>query len=206
MIKLYDYWRSSASYRVRIALGLAQSPWQTQAVNLLHADHRSDVHLQRNPQGLVPVLEIDGHTLTQSLAQIEYLNETRELGLLPASPLERAEVRALSYAVAMEIHPVCNISVANWAVEQSGQTISMEDWMQHFITNGLTAYEQMVKGAYYSYGNGVTLADICLMPQLYNAHRWDVDLHQFPKISQIKTTLETIPAFKDAHPDNSPKV
>lgn len=205
MIKLYDYWRSSASYRVRIALGLAQSTWQTQTVNLLQADNRSDAHLQKNPQGLVPVLEIDGHTLTQSLAQIEYLNETRDLGLLPASPLARAEVRALSYAVAMEIHPVCNISVANWAVEKSDQRISMEDWMGHFITKGITAYEKMVKGTGYSYGNGVTLADICLMPQIYNAQRWGVDLDQFPKVSQINATLETIPAFKDAHPDNSPK-
>lgn len=203
MTILHDYWRSSASYRVRIALGLANEPWETCTVDLLDAEHKSQGHLAKNPQGLVPVLEIDGHSFTQSLAQIEYLNETRNLGLLPSSAAGRAEVRALSYAIAMEIHPVCNLGVVKWAVEQSGGQISTENWMRHFISNGMEAYELMVEGSAHSYGNGVTMADICLMPQLYNAQRWGVDLVQFPKISTIKATLEEIPAFQDAHPDKT---
>lgn len=203
MTKLYDYWRSSASYRVRIALGLAGEDWQTHSVNLVEAAQRSEEHLARNPQGLVPVLEIDGHSLTQSLAQIEYLDETRKLGLLPVGAFERAEVRALSYAIAMEIHPICNLKVAKWAAEASDYTISTEAWMHHFITDGLEAFEQMLKGSKYTYGSSVTMADICLMPQLYNAQRWEVDLAQYPKISSIQTALEDIPAFQNAHPDKS---
>jgi len=205
MIKIYDYWRSSASYRVRIALGLADEQWETQSINLLEAEHRSDDHLGRNPQGLVPVLELDGYSLTQSLAQIEYLDETHNLGLLPPTPIGRAEVRALSYVIAMETHPVCNLNVAKWAVEKSDQAISMESWMRHFITNGLEAYELMVKGKEFSYGNEVTLADICLMPQIYNAERWGVELQKFPKILNIKETLGAIPAFQRAHPDKTTK-
>ncbi len=204
MIKLYDYWRSSASYRVRIALGLAGESWQTVIVNLLEAEQQSDAHLSRNPQGLVPVLEIDGNRFTQSLAQIEYIDETRGLGLLPSDPVGRAEVRALSYAVAMDIHPVCNLRVVKWAVEHSGKQISNEGWMQHFIGEGLAAYEEMAQGGPFSYGDRVTLADVCLMPQLYNAQRWGVELADLPKISRIKDSLDQIPAFQNAHPDNSP--
>ena len=200
-IELYDYWRSSASYRVRIALGLSGEKWRGHAVNLLEEDQKSNAHLARNPQGLVPVLEIDGYNLTQSLAQIEYLDETRQLGLLPGTAFERAKVRALSYVIAMEIHPICNLNVAKWAVAQSGQKLTMERWISHFIIRGLEAYEAMITDSDYSYGEGVTMADICLMPQLYNAHRWGVDLVQFPKISHIQTVLQNIPAFQAAHPD-----
>tara|TARA_B100001093_G_C26651170_1_gene937550 strand:- start:161 stop:778 length:618 start_codon:yes stop_codon:yes gene_type:complete len=202
MIKLFDYWRSSASYRVRIALGLAGEHWDSVVIDLLQADHRSDAHLARNPQGLVPVLEIDGHSFTQSLAQIEYLNETRALSLLPNHPAGRAQVRALAYAIAMEIHPVCNLGVARFAVEQSQGNITNEVWMKHFIQNGLAAYEGMVIGTAFSYGESVTLADVCLMPQIYNAQRWGVDLDQFPKISTIKASLDTTPAFIAAYPKN----
>lgn len=203
MIKLYDYWRSSASYRVRIVLGLTGEQWDAHHVDLLGRKHKTREHLARNPQGLVPVLEIDGHRLTQSLAQIEYLNDTRALGLLPDDPAEKALVRALAYAVAMDIHPVCNIGVAKWAVEQSQGHIKIDEWMQHFIHAGLSAYDKMVNGTDYSYGSGVTLADVCLMPQLYNAERWGVDLAEFKNLPKIKATLETIPAFQAAYPSES---
>lgn len=205
MTKLYDYWRSSASYRVRIALGLAGEPWETEIVNLLDGAHKTEPHLGRNPQGLVPVLEVDGQSLTQSLAIIEYLDETRQLGLLPGDPMGRAQVRALAYAIAMEIHPICNLSVAKRAVGQSDGAITMEDWMQHFIHGGLTAYEGMLGEGDYSYGDGVTLADICLVPQLYNAERWVVDLTAFPRIARVRQTLDKIDAFQAAHPDRCPQ-
>jgi len=205
MIKLYDYWRSSASYRVRIALGLAGERWNTEVVNLLEGSHKSDEHLLLNPQGLVPVIEVDNHVLTQSLAIIEYLDETRRLGLLPESPLEKARVRALAYAIAMEIHPVCNIGVARWAVSSSDQKITTEQWMKHFISQGLTAYESMLEGGDFSYGACVSLADICLAPQMYNAIRWEIDLSAFPKTVHVHNTLEAIPAFQNAHPDKSPR-
>ena len=191
MITLHDYWRSSASYRVRIALGLANETWKTNAIDLLKLEQRSSAHLAKNPQGLVPVLEIDGHELTQSLAQIEYLDETRSIGLLPDDPIGRANVRALSYAIAMEIHPICNLRVAKWAVEQLDNGISMDSWMKHFIYEGLEAYELMIAGIDYSYGDSVTLADICLMPQLYNAQRWGVEIGEFPKIAKIKESCRT---------------
>ncbi|MEJ2002939.1 MAG: maleylacetoacetate isomerase [Maritimibacter sp.] len=204
MIRLYDYWRSSASYRVRIALGLAGLDWQSDAINLLDGDQRGAVHLARNPQGLVPALEIDGEVLTQSLAIVEYLDETRGLGLLPDAPLKRARVRALAYAIAMEIHPICNLSVAKHAAEASGGAISMEGWMQHFIANGLAAVEEMMTGGETCLETGLSLADICLVPQVYNARRWGVDLEPLPKIQRACDYLEALPAFAAAAPENTP--
>ena len=203
MIRLHDYWRSSACYRVRIALGLAGLDWVTHAVDLVEGDQRTPEHLSVNPQGLVPALEIDGHTLTQSLAIIEYLDETRGLGLLPASPLGRARVRTLAHAVAMDIHPICNTGVASFVVEQSSGTIAMQTWMHRFVGPGLVAVEAMLPGGDHAYADRVTLADICLMPQLYNARRWDIDLSRMPKLLRIEATLQDIPAFAAGHPDRA---
>lgn len=201
MITLHDYWRSSASYRVRIALGLSGQDWESLPVNLVEGAQRAASHLALNPQGLVPVVSLDGEIMTQSLAIIEYLDETRGLGLLGKTPLDRLRIRALSYAIAMEIHPICNLSVAKYAVAQSGGGITMESWMQHFITKGLTAFEAMLNGGDHCYGNSVTLADICLAPQIYNAQRWGVDMTPMPRIRRIEAVLEKIPAFVAAHPD-----
>lgn len=201
MITLHDYWRSSASYRVRIALGLSGQDWESLPVNLVEGAQRAASHLALNPQGLVPVVSLDGEIMTQSLAIIEYLDETRGLGLLGKTPLDRLRIRALSYAIAMEIHPICNLSVAKYAVAQSGGGITMESWMQHFITKGLTAFEAMLTGGDHCYGNSVTLADICLAPQIYNAQRWGVDMTPMPRIRRIEAVLEKIPAFVAAHPD-----
>ncbi|MDA7430355.1 maleylacetoacetate isomerase [Primorskyibacter aestuariivivens] len=201
MTVLYDYWRSSASYRVRIALNLAGEEWRAVPVDLLAAEHKATAHLARHPQGLVPALEIDGIMMTQSLAIIEYLEETRGLGLLPDAPGDRARVRAMAYAIAIDIHPVCNLSVARFAVEQSGGALNMQDWMQHFITPGLRAFEAMLGPGRYCWGNGVSLADLCLVPQLYNARRWAVDLTDMPRIRAIDARLNDLPAFAAAHPD-----
>lgn len=198
---LYDFWRSSASYRVRIALGLAGLGWESVPVDLTKGQHQARDHLARNPQGLVPVLEMDGHFFCQSLSIIEYLNETHGLNLLPEDPLSRAGVRSLAYAIAMEIHPVCNVSVARFAAENSNGGITMESWMKHFIGPGLAAVEAMSGVGDYCIGRQISLADICLVPQMYNARRWGIDLDPMPKLRRISAHLESLPAFAAAHPD-----
>lgn len=204
-VVLHDYWRSSASYRVRIALGLASIAWTTAPVDLVAGEQRATPHLQRNPQGLVPVLEIDGLVLTQSLAIVEYLDETRHLGLLPRDAAGRARARALAYAIAMEVAPVCNLSVRAHAAEISGGKVSADDWQRRFIGAGLTAFEQMLDvsaATRFCHGDTPGLADLCLMPQLYNAARVGIDAAAFPLVTEIAGRLSAVPAFAAAHPDN----
>ncbi len=199
---LYDYWRSSAAYRLRLAFGLAGLDFSIVPVDLLTGEHRGAENLSRNPQGLVPSAEIDGQMMTQSLAIIEYLAEAGHHNFLPENPLDRAKCRALSYVIAMETHPVCNLSVAKHAVANSGGNIEMADWMQHFIPKGLNAFEAMLNGdGPYCMGDAVTMADLCLVPQIYNAQRWGVDLSEMPKINAIMENLEKLPAVQAAHPD-----
>lgn len=203
MTRLYDYWRSSASYRVRIALNLLGLSYGSVPVNLVEGAQRSAENLARNPQGLVPTLEIDGLTLTQSLAIIEYLNDSHG-GLLPADAAGRARVRALSYAVAMEIAPICNLSVRTHVAALTGGAFTADDWQRHYIGAGLAAVERMLDtpqtGAF-CHGDKVTMADICLMPQLYNAGRVGLDVASWPTIARIRTRLDSIPAVQAAHPD-----
>ncbi|MEY4305111.1 MAG: maleylacetoacetate isomerase [Pseudomonadota bacterium] len=204
MTRLYDYWRSSASYRVRMALNLLAEPFEIIPVDLLKAEQIGAENLGRNPQGLVPTLEIDGLSLTQSLAIIEYLNDTRAAGFLPDDPAGRARVRALSYAVAMEIHPVCNLRVGRFAESASGGAITMQAWQQKFIAEGLAALETMLNHpatGQFCHGDRVTMADLCLVPQVYNAQRWGVDVTSFSQISRIVAELQDIPAIAAAHPD-----
>lgn len=203
---LYDYWRSSASYRVRIALNLLGQSYDTVPVDLLTGAHREPEYLARNPQGILPTLEIDGHCLTQSLAIIEYLNTTTDgASLLPPDPLGQHRVRQLSYAVAMEIHPVCNLGVAAHVVGLTGGgDADKKAWMQHFIARGLNALEALLaqsdSGAF-SYGDTPTMADCCLIPQLYNAERWGVAYHHLANIARIAKSAASHQAFAAAHPD-----
>jgi maleylacetoacetate isomerase len=202
---LYDYWRSSSAYRVRIALQLKGVAYRQVPVNLLVGEQRSAAHIARNAQGLVPALDIDGRTLTQSLAIIEYLDETRpDPPLLPADPAGRQRVRALSYVIAMEIHPVCNQSVARHAASLTGDEATVKAWMHRFIPPGLAALERMLDApetGRFSHGDAVTMADLCLIPQIYNARRWEIALDGLPRIGRIAQALESLEAFRVAHPD-----
>jgi maleylacetoacetate isomerase len=203
MTRLYDYWRSSASYRVRMALNLLGEGFEAIPVDLLQAEQVGAANMARNPQGLVPSVEIDGLTLTQSLAIIEYLNDTRG-GLLPADAAGRARVRALSYAVAMEIHPICNLRVGRYVEAASAGAITMAGWQKKFIGEGLAAVEGMLNHpatGRFCHGDQITMADLCLLPQVYNARRWEVDVTSYVQICRIVAELEAIPAIAAAHPD-----
>lgn len=202
---LYDYWRSSASYRVRIALNLAGIVYRAVPVDLTKAEHKAPEHLARNPQGLVPVLDIDGLRLTQSLAILDYLDSTRDIGLLPADPAARAQAQALAHSVAVDIHPVCNLQVASYAAEITGGRDGVrEAWMQRFIAPGLEAFEALLSAFQqtpFCCGDAPGLADLCLMPQLYNARRWGVDFSGFTRICGVEAACADLPAFAAAYPD-----
>ncbi len=207
-VVLYDYWRSSASYRVRIALALKGIEYQSVSINLLTGDHKSNAYHDTNPQGLVPALKIDGHTLTQSLAIIQYLDNTRpEVSLIPANALDRQRVHALSHAIAMEIHPICNLSVAqhvgNLVTETDSET-TKKQWMQHYINRGLQSVEALLddgQSGDFCHGNAPGLIDCCLVPQVYNARRWGCDLSELSLICAIDQRCDQLDAFVAAHPD-----
>ncbi len=202
--RLYGYWRSSSTYRVRIALALASISYEATKVDLLGGEQAASENLSRNPLGLVPSLEIDGHVLTQSLAIVEYLDETRGLGLVPKAVEARARVRALAHAIAMDIAPVCNQRVAKFATEKSNSAFATADWMKHFISLGLQGFEGLLRQlppSRYCFDDSVTIADVCLVPQLYNAVRWGVDLSAYPLASAVNSRLLELEAFRAAHPD-----
>lgn len=196
---LYDYWRSSASWRVRIALNLSGLDWESRPVDLLSGEQRGADHLARNPQGLVPVLEIDGLRLTQSLAILDYLEDTGRLSLRPSEPAEAARMRAIAQAIACDLHPVCNLRVASHAAALTGQEETRADWMRHFIRPGLEAVEALLdESGPYCMGAALTQADLCLIPQLYNAARWGVPSDDLPRITRVARACAGLDAFRKA--------
>jgi maleylacetoacetate isomerase len=201
---LYDYYRSSAGYRVRIALGLKGLAHDRVAIDLTAGAQTGPGHLARNPQGLVPVLEIDGQRLTQSLAIIAYLDATRpEPPLLPADPAAAAHVRALALTVACDIHPLNNLRVLNYLTGTLGAPQDARGaWYAHWVRTGLAALEAMAgRAGRFLHGDAPTLADICLVPQMYNARRFAVPLDDFPTLVRVDEEAAQVEAFAAAHPD-----
>ena len=202
---LYDYYRSSASYRVRIGLNLKGIDYESRPVNLLTSEQRSDDYLAINPQGMVPMLEIDGHRLTQSLAILSYLDlRFPNQPLLPASADDRTEVIAMSLRVACDIHPLNNLRVLKYLKNELKH--SQEDvdaWYAHWISEGLPALEAMAapQAGNFLHGDGPTLADVCLVPQLYNARRYNVPLDAYPTLLRAEENANKLDAFAKAHPD-----
>ena len=203
-VVLFDFWRSSASYRLRIALHLAGIDYTSVPIDLTTRVNRTPEHMARNPQGFVPVLDIDGLRLTQSLAILDYLDRTRDMGLLPEAPAARARAQALAHSIAVDIHPVCNLQVALYATEISGKPEMRKQWMQRFIRPGMVAFEELLGGfeqSPFCCGDAPGLADICLMPQVYNAERWEVDISDLPRTSGVIEACRAHPSFTAAHPD-----
>jgi len=203
-VRLYDFWRSSAAYRVRIALALKGIDYERVVTDLPSRAHRDEAYLALNPQGLVPMLEIDGHRLTQSLAICDYLDATHEANpFVPRDPLARAEVLAMATIIACDIHPVNNLRILRYLANPLGVDEPERDvWYRHWVSEGFVGLEAMARGRTpYLSGECPGLADICLVPQMYNARRYAVDLTPFPTLVAIDATLTALPAFAVAHPD-----
>ncbi|MEO5700829.1 MAG: maleylacetoacetate isomerase [Casimicrobiaceae bacterium] len=210
-MKLYDYFRSSAAYRVRIALNFKGIVTERAFVPLRKASQRGEEYLALNPQGLVPTLvSDDGDVLTQSLAIIEWLEEVHpQPALLPAMPAERARVRAIALAIACDIHPLNNLRVLQYLKSTLGLPDAQKDgWYKYWIDVGCEALEKQLArdgatGAY-CHGESPTLADICLVPQLANARRFAIDLSPYPTLVRIEAACAALPAFAAADPARQP--
>lgn len=208
MMKLYDYYRSTACYRVRIALNLKKLEYEKIPVHLVQQGGEQHLPAYRNinPQGLVPALDTGEGVLSQSLAIIEYLDEQYpEPPLLPANPIERAEARRLAQMIACDIHPLNNLRVLNQLKTQfKADDEQVNLWYHHWLKEGFTALERLLsamerKGPY-CLGASITVADICLVPQVYNANRYAFSLDDFPVIEQINAACLGHPAFTESHP------
>jgi maleylacetoacetate isomerase len=202
---LFDYWRSSASYRVRIALALKGVDYERVPVDLLAGGQKGEDYLGRNPQGLVPLLEIDGARIAQSLAICDYLESTRpEPALLPADPAARAHVLALAAIVACDIHPLNNLRVLKQITRGLGADEEAKNaWIARWIGDGFAAMEAMAapRAGRFLHGDAPTLADVFLVPQIYNARRFDVPLDAYPTLLRADASASAHPAFTAAHPD-----
>jgi maleylacetoacetate isomerase len=202
---LYDYWRSSAAYRVRIALNLKGVDYESRQIDLRENEQKSADYRALNPQGLVPMLEIDGHRLTQSLAIINYLDlRYPNQPLIPAMAAERAHVVAMAMTVACDIHPLNNLRVLKYLKQELGQPQqAIDEWYAHWIEEGLPALEALAapQAGKFLFGDAPTGADICLVPQLYNARRYNVPLDAYPTLLRAEENANKLEAFAKAHPD-----
>ncbi|TFG42218.1 MAG: maleylacetoacetate isomerase [Chromatiales bacterium] len=207
-MKLYTFFRSSAAYRVRIALNLKRLPYDSVPIHFRRngGEHRQPEFLQLNPQGLLPVLEVDGHALTQSLAIIEYLDSIYpQVPLIPKQPVPRAQVQALAQIIACDIHPINNLRVLNYLkTEIAVADDAVTAWVRHWISLGFESFENIINNigaGKYSVGDNISLADVCLIPQVYNAERFGCDLSSYPRLVTIYERLAEHPAFLAASPE-----
>jgi maleylacetoacetate isomerase len=211
-LTLYDYWRSSACYRVRIALNLKGMEYTARPVHLLNngGEQHSAEHRTLNPQETIPVLVDGARVIRQSLAILEYLDEVHpDQPLLPAAARDRAHVRGLAQLVACDIHPLNNLRVMQYIEREYGvQQPAREQWMRHWMEEGLRAFEAILDGdaatGMYCHGDSPTMADVCLIPQVYNAKRFDIDLSQYPMIQRIDEQCLSVAAFDSARPERQP--
>jgi maleylacetoacetate isomerase len=209
-MRLYGYFRSSAAFRVRIALNLKGLAYEGASIHLRRGDQAQAGFLAVNPQGLVPALETDGQILIQSIAIIEYLDETHpESPLLPRDAAGRARVRALAAIVACDIHPLNNLRVLRYLHRPLGQDqTAIETWYNHWIDAGFQALESKLAGdartGAFCHGDAPGLADIALVPQVVNAERYELDLAPYPTINRIFENCIKLDAFADAHPNRQP--
>ena len=213
-MKLYTYFRSSAAYRVRIALNLKGIAYDSIPVHLLQDGGQQLLPAYRavNPSALVPALDDDGAILTQSLAILEYLEETRPgVPLLPADPLERARVRALALAIACDAHPLMNLRVLKYLKNTLGLSDeAKQEWYRHWMAEGLAAVEALLAQGdpagtgLFCHGDSPTMADCCLVPQVFNAQRFAIDLAPYPRVARIHAHCAGLPAFIAAHPSQQP--
>lgn len=207
-MKLYSYYRSSAAYRVRIALNLKGLPYDYVAINLVKSEQKGESYLARNPQGLVPALELDtGELITQSMAILEWLDETCAPALLPKEPLLRARVRSLANSIACDIHPLNNISVLNYLRAELGAADEdVQHWYRAWVDRGFSAIEQSLGDTMGAccFGDRPTLADVCLIPQVYNANRFKVPMEHYPNIRQVMQHCNSLEAFANAAPEAQP--
>lgn len=204
---LHSYWRSGTSYRTRIALNLKGLTYEQHTVDLRQRAHKTPEYLALNPQGMVPALDIDGAILTQSVAILEWLEEAYpQPALLPAAPVDRARVRAMAALIGSDIHPLNNLRVLAAVRDLGADQAGVDAWAAGWIKAGFDALEQMVTqdGDGWSFGGTPTLADCYLIPQLYSARRFNVDLTPWPRLLAVERTSETQSAFIAAHPDNQP--
>lgn len=202
-VVFYEYWRSSAAYRVRIALKLKGVAYRSVQLDLVEGAQRNPEFLARNPQGLVPALEIDGHFLTQSLAIIDYLDARhKEPPMVPSDPAARSAILARALLIAADIHPINNLRVLNYLRGTLGQDeAAIAQWYRHWILEGFRALEAGAPDEGLFGGAQPDLADVCLVPQMANARRFDTPLEAFPRLVRIDAALQAIPAFAAAAPD-----
>ncbi|BCA96468.1 glutathione S-transferase [Legionella antarctica] len=207
---LYDYFRSTACYRVRIALNLKNIAYEKREIHLVNhgGEHHSPLYRQINPQGLVPSLDVNGHVLHQSMAIIEYLEESYpEIPLFPKDPFIKATLRSLALIVACDVHPLNNLRVLNRLKMQfSANEAQISDWYHHWLKEGFDAFEKRLevleRNKPVCLGNEVTVADICLIPQVFNANRFNFVMDDYPLINEINDYCLTLAAFQNAAPVN----
>jgi maleylacetoacetate isomerase len=207
-MKLYSYWRSTTSYRVRAALNLKGLAYETVPIDLVAGDQRAPEYAALNAGKGVPTLMLDdGTALTQSMAILEYIDAVwPDPQLIPSDPLLRVQVMAVAHTVAMDIHSVNNLRLISQLKSRFGATPEQaKDWMCHWMAEGFAALEAMLpEGGAFAFGEAPNIADICITAQVYNAHRWGVDLTKFPKTARIEQHCLTLAPISDAHPDNQP--